>query len=197
MSPARLFSPYAANPFNVNPLRDVVEAEIDFGNVRGCHDIKLFLSATNVETGQLRVFETGEVRRRLLYTIEQARRNAAERRADVERARASFEMFLADVAVPLFRQFAIALKAQGYPFQVFTPAGVARLVSDRSSDDALEIALDTTSPRIAVVGRSTHTLGRHVVETEDVLHAGPDVEALDEEEVLRFLLERIVPFVER
>ncbi|MGO4833799.1 patatin-like phospholipase family protein, partial [Rhizobiaceae sp. 2RAB30] len=58
---SRLFSPYAVNPFNVNPLRDVVEAEIDFGNVRGCHDIKLFLSATNVETGQLRVFETGEI----------------------------------------------------------------------------------------------------------------------------------------
>lgn len=58
---SRLFSPYAANPFNINPLRDVVEAEIDFDNVRGCHDIKLFLSATNVETGQLRVFETGEI----------------------------------------------------------------------------------------------------------------------------------------
>ncbi|MGI6856466.1 patatin-like phospholipase family protein [Mesorhizobium sp. 1B3] len=58
---SRLFSPYAANPFNLNPLRDVVEAEIDFDRVRSCHDMKLFVSATNVETGQLRVFETAEM----------------------------------------------------------------------------------------------------------------------------------------
>lgn len=58
---SRLFSPYAANPFNVNPLRDVVAAEIDFDRVRSCRDMKLFVSATNVETGQLRVFETAEM----------------------------------------------------------------------------------------------------------------------------------------
>src|SRR5262245_41487061 len=54
---SRLLSPYAANPFNLNPLRDVVRSEIDFDNVRACKSMKLFLSATNVETGQLRVFE--------------------------------------------------------------------------------------------------------------------------------------------
>src|SRR5262245_48775534 len=127
------------------------------------------------------MFETGEVRKRLLYAIEQARRNAAARRADVERARASFEPFLAERAAPLFRQVAIALKAQGYPFQVVTPAGVVRLVSERASDDALEIALDTSGSRIAVVGRSTYATGRQVMETEDVLHAGPDIETLDDE----------------
>ena len=58
---SRLLSPYIANPYNINPLRDVVRAEIDFDNVRACKALKLFLSATNVETGQLRVFETGEI----------------------------------------------------------------------------------------------------------------------------------------
>lgn len=58
---SRLFSPYAANPFNLNPLRDVVEAEIDFDRVRSCREMKLFVSATNVETGQVRVFETIEM----------------------------------------------------------------------------------------------------------------------------------------
>ena len=52
---SRVFSPYVANPFNLNPLRDVVEQEIDFDNVRACKAIKLFISATNVETGQLGV----------------------------------------------------------------------------------------------------------------------------------------------
>lgn len=58
---SRIFSPYSANPFNHNPLRDVVRTEIDFDLVRRCTGPKLFISATNVETGQLRVFETGEI----------------------------------------------------------------------------------------------------------------------------------------
>ena len=58
---SRVFSPYLANPLNLNPLRDVVEAEIDFGNVRARGAIPLFISATNVETGQLRVFKPGEI----------------------------------------------------------------------------------------------------------------------------------------
>lgn len=58
---SRIFSPYSANPFNHNPLRDVVRAEIDFELVRRCAGPRLFVSATNVETGQLRVFETQEI----------------------------------------------------------------------------------------------------------------------------------------
>ncbi len=58
---SRVFSPYSANPFNHNPLRDVVKEQIDFDRVRRCASPKLFISATNVETGQLRVFESHEV----------------------------------------------------------------------------------------------------------------------------------------
>ncbi|MEO3389090.1 patatin-like phospholipase family protein [Mesorhizobium sp. CAU 1741] len=58
---SRVFSPYSANPFNHNPLRDVVRDEIDFERVRRSKGPKLFVSATNVETGQLRVFETAEM----------------------------------------------------------------------------------------------------------------------------------------
>ena len=58
---SRVFSPYLANPMNLNPLRDVVAEQIDFANVRACTDIDLFISATNVETGQLRVFSDGEI----------------------------------------------------------------------------------------------------------------------------------------
>lgn len=58
---SRILSPYATNPLNHNPLREVVEAEIDFERVRACAATRLFISATNVETGQLRVFETHEI----------------------------------------------------------------------------------------------------------------------------------------
>lgn len=50
-----LASPYDLNPFNVNPLRDVVDKVIDFDKVDKS-GIKLFLSATNVETGRVKVF---------------------------------------------------------------------------------------------------------------------------------------------
>ncbi len=58
---SRVFSPYVANPLGINPLRDVVRDEIDFANVRACKSMELFISATNVETGQLRVFSDGEI----------------------------------------------------------------------------------------------------------------------------------------
>ncbi|MER8904896.1 patatin-like phospholipase family protein [Mesorhizobium sp. M0772] len=58
---SRVFSPYVANPLGLNPLRDVVEQEIDFKNVHACKSMELFISATNVETGQLRVFSDGEI----------------------------------------------------------------------------------------------------------------------------------------
>jgi NTE family protein len=58
---SRAFSPYAANPFNINPLRDVVENEINFDNLKAPNAVKVFVSATNVETGQLRVFNDGEI----------------------------------------------------------------------------------------------------------------------------------------
>ncbi|MCB1382038.1 MAG: patatin-like phospholipase family protein [Notoacmeibacter sp.] len=54
---SRTISPSMANPLGINPLRDVVEAEIDFERVRGCRALELFISATNVETGKLTVFD--------------------------------------------------------------------------------------------------------------------------------------------
>ncbi len=58
---SRMVSPYAANPFDFNPLRDAVEAVIDFDRVRHCDCTKLFVSATNVESGEVRVFNTTEI----------------------------------------------------------------------------------------------------------------------------------------
>jgi len=53
---ARYFSPYDLNPLNINPLRDVLEGFVDFDAVRGYTDVQLFVSATNVTTGRLRIF---------------------------------------------------------------------------------------------------------------------------------------------
>lgn len=58
---SRVFSPYDVNPLDINPLRDVVEQQIDFERVHGCDAIKLFVSATNVWTGKGRVFTAQEI----------------------------------------------------------------------------------------------------------------------------------------
>lgn len=54
-------SPYEFNPFNINPLRDIIEELIDFERVRACPDFRLFVSATAVETGRVRVFSGEEL----------------------------------------------------------------------------------------------------------------------------------------
>lgn len=55
----RTFSPYELNPLNINPLRVVLERVL--GKLDLKNDIKLFVAATNVETGQSRVFPREEV----------------------------------------------------------------------------------------------------------------------------------------
>lgn len=53
----RVFSPYQLNPLDLNPLRDVLAETIDFDELRRCSCAKLFISATNVRTGRVRVFD--------------------------------------------------------------------------------------------------------------------------------------------
>jgi len=50
-------SPYQLNPLNLNPLRDILMDTVDFERVRHCHKTQLFIAATQVRTGALRVFD--------------------------------------------------------------------------------------------------------------------------------------------
>jgi NTE family protein len=54
-------SPYQLNPLNLNPLRDVLVETVDFKRVCACHKTQLFVAATQVRTGQLRVFGQHEL----------------------------------------------------------------------------------------------------------------------------------------
>jgi NTE family protein len=58
---SRMFSPYQFNPLNWNPLRKVLEESVDFEWLRANGKIKLFLSATNVHSGKVRIFNTCDV----------------------------------------------------------------------------------------------------------------------------------------
>ena len=139
--------------------------------------------------------EISEIRKRVLQAIDRSRRSAAERRARADAASAAYEQFLAHVATPLFKQFASVLKAEGYPFQVFTPGGGIRLASDRASEDFIELRLDVSGPSPVVLGHVNRARGSRVLASERPIGAG--VAELTEQDVLEFLVQEIQPFVER
>lgn len=57
----RVFSPAQFNPLDINPLRDVIERTIDFDKIRACDKLKLFISATNVRTGKVKIFNNEDI----------------------------------------------------------------------------------------------------------------------------------------
>ena len=58
---AGYFSPSQLNPFDLNPLRDLLKRQIDFAGLRQHCPFKLFVGATQANTGKLRVFRESEL----------------------------------------------------------------------------------------------------------------------------------------
>jgi hypothetical protein len=140
--------------------------------------------------------ETSDVRKRVRETIERARRRAADRRARGDEASRDFDLFLERVAIPLVRQIANVLKADGYHFTVFTPSGSVRLMSDRRAEDYIEVMFDTTGDDGRVIGHSSRLRGKNIIESEHPVGSGRPA-SITEEELLDFLLKELEPLVER
>jgi NTE family protein len=58
---SRALSPYDFNPLNINPLKELVESFVDFEGLRAAPRPQVFISATNVHTGRLRVFTKDKI----------------------------------------------------------------------------------------------------------------------------------------
>lgn len=58
---SRLASPYQLNPLGLNPLGDILAELIDFKRLRQDKTLRLFIAATNVETGAGRLFTNEEL----------------------------------------------------------------------------------------------------------------------------------------
>ena len=56
-----LFSPYDFNPLGFDPLRKLLEANIDFARLRAFNGVELLISATDVATGRVRHFRRSEL----------------------------------------------------------------------------------------------------------------------------------------
>ena len=60
-SASSFLSPYDFNPLDINPLRAALTRLVDFDALRASDDVKLFISATNVRTGRIKVFRRPEL----------------------------------------------------------------------------------------------------------------------------------------
>jgi hypothetical protein len=139
--------------------------------------------------------EVSQVRRRLAAAIELAKRNAQQRRERSAEAQRSYETFLVDVAVPVTRMLAQALKADGYLFTMATPSGGVRLTADKGRDDYIEVALDTTADPPEVVGRISYGRGSRTIAEERPVKPGALPQSISEEEFLGFLVKALEPWL--
>jgi len=55
------FSPYQLNPLDMNPLRELVAESVDIEYLKRSCPVKLYIAATNVKTGKLKIFENAEL----------------------------------------------------------------------------------------------------------------------------------------
>lgn len=54
-------SPYDLNPFDYNPLQQTLRSLIDFDRLKNDSEISLFIAATNVQTGKVKVFRNPDM----------------------------------------------------------------------------------------------------------------------------------------
>jgi NTE family protein len=57
----QVLSPYNFNPFNYNPLKDILNKLIDFEELKNYNKKKLFICATNVKTNRAKIFSNKEI----------------------------------------------------------------------------------------------------------------------------------------
>jgi NTE family protein len=58
---AHYFSPHQLNPFDVNPLRKILLAQVDFERLRRESPVKLYIAATHANSGKVRLFRSPEI----------------------------------------------------------------------------------------------------------------------------------------
>ncbi|HEY7290426.1 MAG TPA: hypothetical protein VH583_11390 [Vicinamibacterales bacterium] len=140
--------------------------------------------------------EIADVRRAVHGAIERGRQESAQRRERQEQASRAFDAFLNHTCIPLMRQIANVLRAEGYPFGLATPAGSVKLSSDKSADNFIEVSLDTAGDAPRVVARTRYARGRRVVDAERVVASG-DPEVLTDTDLLAFLTRELETLIER
>lgn len=126
-----------------------------------------------------------------------ARDRAKQRRQKADEAEKSYEKFLDQLAAPLARQIANALRAEGYSFTVSTPGRGLRVSLDQGRDDYIELALNSETEQPTVVGRIRRTRGSRTIDEERPIKPGGGPDDLSEDDLLEFLVRALEPWLER
>lgn len=136
--------------------------------------------------------DVSKLRQGILRALDEARKDASVRQTGIDAANQAFAGFLSNVAVPLFKQAAIVLRAEGHQFAVHTPAGGARLVAEAAPETFIECVLDTGGGSARVLGRVSLTRGRQgYIFEETPIGQDQAVTDLVEADVAAFLLSAI------
>lgn len=61
LSAFQFLSPYDINLLDINPLRDIVDQQVDFKALQQANPLPLYIAATEVSTGKLALFNTPEL----------------------------------------------------------------------------------------------------------------------------------------
>ena len=141
--------------------------------------------------------EVSQVRKRLKMAIDGSRERAAKRRERVAEAQRAYEHFLTEIAIPMAKQLANAMKVEGYGFTVFTPGNGLRLAADRGRDDFIDLTLDSTGERPEVMARVSQQRGSRTLDEEMPVKRGAHPDEISEDEFLDFLLGALEPWFER
>lgn len=113
--------------------------------------------------------------------------SAADRRASGDTARQQFSRLLDTTIVPLLKQTADILKAEGTLCRVHTPSDHAQLAFDRSPEDFVEIMLDTALPPHVIGRSSVRRKGGTLVE-DRIVGVGKEIDEITDEDVVSYLL---------
>ena len=135
------------------------------------------------------------VRKRVRTAIEQARRDQAERRDRAVEAQKSYDAFLENSAIPMFRMIANILKSEGLNFEVATPAGGVRMYSERQRNDAIEMELDTSADPPQPLVTITRARGSRVIQTDRSIKGSNPLVQLTDDDVIDMLLEELRPWL--
>ena len=141
--------------------------------------------------------ELSDVRRKVRAVIDDAKRQAGERRARTDEASRAYDTFLPEVAVPAFHAIAQALAGESYRFKVFTPGEAVRLSPEFSTEDFIELALDTTGASPVLLLTSSRGRGRRQVISEQPLLSERPLSEISQDDVIVGVLGMLAPFVER
>jgi len=136
------------------------------------------------------------LRKRVQKAIEQARREASERRTRVHEAQKAYDDFLDTRAIPAFRAMSVVLRSEGLAWEVMTPSGEVRLVPDRRRDESIALSFDATADPPQPMVSITRGRGGRVLHAEREVKPGTrSIAALTEDDVIEMLIEELAPWL--